>query len=594
MHHGLEDEIMFLTYYEYRVLRILIADQATTQRKISESLEISLGTVNKVIKALRSKNIITADAMLTDYGQSVLDTYKVDNAIIMAAGMSSRFAPLSYENPKGLLRVRGEILIERQIEQLQEAGITDITLVLGYMKEKFFYLEDKYGVSIRINADYQRFNNTSTLMCVLDKLANTYICSSDNYFVENVFDSHEYRAYYPVVTHDIASPGEYYVTYDAQQRITNVTIGEGVYCMLGHVYYDRKFSQEFKKLLVNEYEKVDVRKNLWERLYLDNIDRFNMYVRFYSDGVIQEFDALSELQDFDKDYLINTDSKILQFIMKTLDCSISEIRDIKALNSELSWLSFQFNVKGVQYLFRKPIEIRGIDIDKQFNASVYNLASLNELDRTYVYIDPDQGYTLSRVITNTMPLQSASKADIVRVLEKISLLRTFALENSEYIDIWGNIESLVSSLSDVYDMEFEGFSELYSGIKRLYDFTEQDAVQRGLSHFNLIPDNIVLTKDIVSFSNWHEAGIADPSFDIGSLLSCFDLNYSEALEILKSQDFDTKTLRHHIAYIAIASFYWFVWSLYQEKLGGVVRTDTYRWYRNADYFKARSMELYKI
>ena len=54
---------------------------------------------------------------------------KVDNAIILAAGMSSRFVPLSYEIPKGLLVVKGERLIERQIRQLKEAGIDDITVV---------------------------------------------------------------------------------------------------------------------------------------------------------------------------------------------------------------------------------------------------------------------------------------------------------------------------------------------------------------------------------------------------------------------------------------------------------------------------------
>lgn len=41
------------------------------------------------------------------------------NAIILAAGKSNRFAPFTYERPKGLFRVKGEILIERQIEQLQ-------------------------------------------------------------------------------------------------------------------------------------------------------------------------------------------------------------------------------------------------------------------------------------------------------------------------------------------------------------------------------------------------------------------------------------------------------------------------------------------
>ena len=33
------------------------------------------------------------------------------NAIIMAAGTSSRFVPLSVERPKGLLEVKGEVRI---------------------------------------------------------------------------------------------------------------------------------------------------------------------------------------------------------------------------------------------------------------------------------------------------------------------------------------------------------------------------------------------------------------------------------------------------------------------------------------------------
>lgn len=66
---------------------------------------------------------------------------KVNNAIIMAAGTASRFAPLSFEKPKALIEVRGEILIERQINQLQEAGIKEIIIVTGYKAEQFEYLK---------------------------------------------------------------------------------------------------------------------------------------------------------------------------------------------------------------------------------------------------------------------------------------------------------------------------------------------------------------------------------------------------------------------------------------------------------------------
>lgn len=55
------------------------------------------------------------------------------NAIILVAGKSDRFAPFTYEKPKGLFCVKGDVLIERQIEQLHEAGINEIYVVIGYM-----------------------------------------------------------------------------------------------------------------------------------------------------------------------------------------------------------------------------------------------------------------------------------------------------------------------------------------------------------------------------------------------------------------------------------------------------------------------------
>ena len=114
----------------------------------------------------------------------------------MVAGLSSRFAPISYERPKGTLKVLGEVLIERQIRQLHEAGITDITVVVGYKKEYFFYLIDKYDVKIVVNRDYAIRNNNGSLWLVKDILANTYVCSSDDYFTKNPFESHVYKAYY--------------------------------------------------------------------------------------------------------------------------------------------------------------------------------------------------------------------------------------------------------------------------------------------------------------------------------------------------------------------------------------------------------------
>ena len=185
-----------LSHAQFDVLYAVNCNEGTlTQREIQAITGMSLGRVNSAVRELEASGYLAA-RQITDAGLEALAPYAVDNAVIMAAGLSSRFAPISYERPKGTLRVHGEVLIERQIEQLHAAGITDITVVVGYKKEYFFYLVEKYGVKIVLNSEYATRNNNGSLWLVRDKLANTYVCSSDDYFTENPFESHVYRAYY--------------------------------------------------------------------------------------------------------------------------------------------------------------------------------------------------------------------------------------------------------------------------------------------------------------------------------------------------------------------------------------------------------------
>ena len=73
--------------------------------------------------------------ILSEEEKKKLKPYRVDNAIIMAAGYSARCMPLSNVMPKGLFKVKGEILIEREIEQLLQAGIIEIIVVTGFMSQ---------------------------------------------------------------------------------------------------------------------------------------------------------------------------------------------------------------------------------------------------------------------------------------------------------------------------------------------------------------------------------------------------------------------------------------------------------------------------
>lgn len=275
---------------------------------------------------------------------------KKRNAIIMAAGTSSRFVPLSAECPKGLVEVKGEVLIERQTRQLIEAGITDISLVVGYKADMFDYLRGKYGVKIVLNEDFARYNNTSSLIRVIDKLNNTFVCSSDNYFPENVFIKDSEDSYYSALYAE-GETNEYCLMTNADDYITDVRVGgRDAWYMVGHVFFNYEFSEVFRKIMIDEYKNETTRLGYWEDLYIRYIDQLpKMKINRYKEGEIKEFDSLDELRLFDGSYIKNTRSTVMKSICKSLNIQESEVYGFKNIKHNGDDLHFQFKVGDITY-----------------------------------------------------------------------------------------------------------------------------------------------------------------------------------------------------------------------------------------------------
>ncbi len=274
----------------------------------------TVGFAEAAIKEAESKGLIDQNGQISDKGVESLAPYKVDNAIIMAAGLSSRCLPLSKVMPKGLFVVKGEVLIEREIRQLQEAGITEIILVTGYMAEKFEYLAEKYGVTLVNNTEYKVRNNTSSIMAARKYLANSYICCADNYFETNVFQPYVYDSYYTCKTSD-EFVDEFCLTgVDENGYIHEIKRGgKGIYTM-GAVYFSRPFSESFLDLLTREYENDDVKGMLIDTYHIRHMDKLPSMYKVYPNEVIKEFDTISEFEEFDlefKDFYNTTMEKSL-------------------------------------------------------------------------------------------------------------------------------------------------------------------------------------------------------------------------------------------------------------------------------------------
>lgn len=81
-----------------------------------------------------------------------------------------------------------------------------------------------------------------------------YICSSDNYFEENPFESHVWKAYYSAEYAE-GKTKEWCITTGAHARITKVEVGgSDAWYMIGHAYFDQAFSARFREIIEAEYE----------------------------------------------------------------------------------------------------------------------------------------------------------------------------------------------------------------------------------------------------------------------------------------------------------------------------------------------------
>lgn len=577
-------------------LRMNSGEQAT-QRIIAEHTNISLGKVNSLLKEMKQAGLVTEELTVTLTGYKALKPFRVTNAVIMAAGMSSRFAPLSYEKPKALLNVKGEILIEREIRQLHEAGIRDITLVVGYMKEKLFYLADKYDIDIVVNEDYYRYNNTSTLSLVMDRLDNTYICSSDNYFAENPFEEYVYRSYYSAVY----SPGEtdeYCMTLDKNDRITKVSVGgSGSWYMIGHVYWSREFSKKFAQILKDEYQNPLTKEQLWENLYMRYIDELDLYIRRFDNDLIKEFDSLDELRAFDSNYLKNTNSQIMVNICNVLDCKEKDIVGITPIKIGLTNLSFQFECKEKKYVYRHPGDGTEGYINRFSEAQSMKIAKELGLDNTFIYIDENEGWKISYFIDNAETMDYHNEKQVSEALMMLRKLHDSGKTTSQIFDIYEETKKFLKMLDKSHKTNFEDMSELIKSVDDLHTLVEKDDVSKCLCHCDSYSPNFLIDKEGKMYLiDWEYSGVSDPGCDIGTFIACADYSMEEAEQVIDKylgEKVNPQTHRHFVAYVAIAAFYWFVWALYQESIGKNVGEYLYIWYRYTKSFGKKAFELYK-
>ena len=572
-----------MTRNEFTLLYTIKKHGILSCRKLSALSELSLGFISKTLKEFSAEGWVDKDG-ITPLGLEALLPYKVDNAVIMAAGLSSRFVPLSLEKPKGLLIVKNEVLIERQIEQLQEAGIREIVLVLGYKKEAFFYLEDKYkGIHIVINPEYNIKNNTHTLYLARDFIRNSYICSSDDYFEQNPFEEYVYQAYYSTV-YVPEKTNEWYIIPDSKGNVSRVRkSGEDGYIMLGHAYWDKAFSSAIMQILEDDHLVGNYDQTLWEQVLADHVKKLPpMEMKVYPENVIFEFDSLEELRQFDQYYVNNTHSRIIRNIALTLGCAESEITNFRPIKEGLTNTSFALTVADKQYVYRHPGEGTEVIISRPHEKKALELARAIGVDPTYLAMNAEEGWKLSTFVPGIRTPSYQSREDSLRVLAVLRKLHESGLTVNWSFNPWKEackIESLLRAGKEgIIDPDFNA---LKSSIEKCYLHTVGDGVEPRFCHCDTYAPNWMLTDADTILIDWEYAGNADPGCDIGTYImdSMWEIPEAEwFIQEYCGSAYNEALRFHYLAYTAILSWYWYVWALYRESCGAVMGESLYNWH----------------
>ncbi|MDR0783180.1 MAG: phosphotransferase [Propionibacteriaceae bacterium] len=498
--------------------------------------------------------------------------YGVDNAIILAAGSGTRLAPLTYETPKGLIKVKGKPMIERQIEQLLEVGITEIFVVIGYLKEQFAYLVEKYGVHLVENPEFAVKNNFVSLYYAREHLKNTYLLMADNWIEDNLFHTHEPHSWFSGIYFDHPC-AEWEAVLDADDRIIRLesSLATPGWTIVGPAFLSEEFSFSLRPLLEDYYQRPSADDYYWEHLILENPQAFEWFINRAGNDNVHEFETFAELCAYDPSHLVETTNPSLQTIATVFSAPIGAITAIEPLKVGMTNLSFLFTLGGQTYVFRQPGPGTEKLIDRQQEKRAYELLESLDLTDEVCYFDGVSGQKIAPFYPDARISDPENDEDLRQGMRALKRLHDAAIPAPGRFEVATKTDFYEGLLLELAPVPFADYEATKQKMRRLVAWRDRLAVPEVLCHGDFAHVNVLHLDDgKVRIIDWEYSGGGDPIMDI-SCYSIFAYFSRERLDLALRFYLDREPTREETGrlylYAALCGFLWSIWGEYKQACG---------------------------
>lgn len=575
------------------ILNNLIKEPFINQRILAAQTGHSLGIVNRSIKELISEGYLDEEIRPTEKALCEAKEKAPKNAIILAAGFGMRMVPINTETPKGLLEIKGERLIERTIRQLHEVGITEIYVVVGFMKEQYEYLIDEYGVDLIVAPDYATKNNLHSLKMAADHLSNSYIIPCDIWCEKNPYSRNELYSWYMVS--DLVDDDST-VRVNRKQELVVQKEQAGGNAMIGICYL-----LEAEAAIVRERLETFGRDSrydgaFWEETLYEK-DRMIVTARVVHAADAVEINTYEQLREIDSDSSqLQTDA--IQVICQALGARPDEVTNITVLKKGMTNRSFLFSCKDKKYIMRIPGEGTDQLINRRQEAAVYQTIAGRKICDEIAYINPENGYKITEYLEGARVCDAENEEDLQKCMKKLREFHGQKLKVNHSFELFGQME-YYESLWEGTPSAYKDYEKTKAHVLQLKDYIEANAGERVLTHIDAVPDNFLFVeengKEEIRLIDWEYAGMQDPHVDI-AMFCIYSLYKKEQVDHLIDLYFegscDDKTRIKIYCYIAVCGLLWSNWCEYKRKLGVEFGEYSLRQYRYAkDYYKIVQQEL---